>query len=451
MDYFSFPADFVWGVATASFQVEGAHREDGKGPSTWDVFTRRPGKIKNGDTADRACDHYHLYKEDVALMKYLGVQAYRFSISWPRIQPEGEGAVNPKGIAFYDRLIDELLDAEIIPFVTLFHWDLPQALEDRYGGWRSKKTAQLFGEYSAVIAKHFSDRVKHYITVNEISCYTLLAYKKELKEVFAPGKAESDAIANQTVHNAMLGHGLSCRAIRANSPKNTEIGIAHNPRFVVPLYDNHEHIAAAQRAFEALNGQILFPLLTGQYGDSFLAEAGENAPHFTGEEMKIIAEPLDFVGYNYYNGALVRPAANSAGFEIAEFPKAYPRTHIGWPIIPRGMYHVLMHHQHFFGNIPVYITENGCSAADETTPDGEVFDYDRLEYLREHLQMLCCAMKDGVKVKGYFAWSLLDNFEWAHGYSERFGLVRVDYSTMKRTVKLSGKYYQEVIRHNRVL
>jgi beta-glucosidase len=448
MDLFSFPENFVWGAASSSFQIEGAFDEEGKGLSTWDVFTRRPGKILNDDTGDIACDHYHLYKEDVALMKELGLKSYRFSISWPRIFPEGEGSVNKQGLDFYDRLIDELLAKDIMPFVTLFHWDLPQALEVKYGGWRNKKVSRLFADYTAVVAKKYSDRVKYFSTVNEIDCYTLVAHKMYGGEKHAPGKAEPDKVVNQIVHNALLGHGLSCQALRANCPSDVKVGIVDNSRFPMPVYETKENIDAAKKAFISLNSQILMPLMTGKYSDLFLKREKDNVPDFTESEMKIISSPLDFIGYNYYQSPMVRASDNEAGYEILTVPQGYPKTCMGWAITPLGIYYGLKFHKEFFGNLPVYIAENGCSSRDIELPNGEIIDIERIEFLRQHLMMVNLALKEGVDVRGYFVWTLMDNFEWSYGYTERFGIVRVNYTDMKRTVKSSGHYYKEVMKGN---
>jgi beta-glucosidase len=448
---FKFPDNFIWGAATSSYQIEGAYDEDGKGLSTWDVFSRRTGKITNGDTGDFACDHYHLYKDDVKIMKDLGLKAYRFSISWPRILPSGEGEINNKGMDFYDNLIDELLDAGITPFLTLFHWDFPQALEDKYGGWRNKEVSKLFADYSSIIAGKFSDRVKHFTTINEIECHTIIAHKMMFNERHAPGKTEPDKVVNQIVHNALLAHGLSCQAIRSNSGSDVLIGYADNPKFVIPVEETEENKLAAVKAFEILNSQILFPIMIGGYNEHYLKKEEGNLPQYTDDEMKIISTPLDYIGYNYYSARYIKASQNADGFEFIEFPESFPKTSLNWPITPKGIYYMFKFHKHFFNDIPVYITENGCATHEDTTKPGEIYDLDRIEYLRQHLQSINLAMNDGVNIKGYFAWSLLDNFEWAYGYSEKFGLVGVNFTNMKRTVKLSGKYYRDVIKNNCVV
>ncbi|MGC8765854.1 MAG: GH1 family beta-glucosidase [Brevinematia bacterium] len=448
MSLFSFPEDFIFGTATASYQVEGAVNEDGRGESVWDRFCRLPGRVWNNDTGDVACDQYHLYKEDVKLMKELNLNAYRFSIAWPRIFPTGEGKPNPKGLDYYHRLIDELLKNDIKPFVTLFHWDLPQALEEKYGGWRSKEVSKLFADYSAYVVKNLRDKVEFWSTINEISCFTILAH---LYDKHAPGKIESSKVTNQTVHNALLGHGLALKAIRENGNDKTRAGIVENLWMAWPVYEEERHINAAKKAFYDRNQQILFPFMTGRYSEKWLKEVGENAPEFTEEEMKLIGGKLDFVGLNMYMGHPVRFKENKDGYEILSFPSNFPKTYMEWPITPKAVYASLKFTKEYFGDIPIYITENGMAGKDVETKEGEVLDIDRLEYLRMHLEMVSRAIMDNIPVKGYFIWSLLDNFEWSYGYDKRFGIVRVNYSNQKRTIKLSGEYYRDVTKHRRVL
>lgn len=448
MSSFSFPKDFLWGASTASYQVEGAFNEDGRGLSVWDKFARRPGKTLNNDNGDRACDHYHLYKEDVALMKELGLNAYRFSIAWPRIFPEGEGKVNLKGIDFYSKLVDELLKAGIEPFATLYHWDMPQVLEDKYGGWRNKEVSKIFADYSALMADKLSDRIKFWSTMNEIFCFTTLAHAFD---VHAPGKIESSKVINQTVHNALLGHGLAVSAIRASANNKVSVGIVEVPAHTLPVYDSKEHIAAASKAWSDKNQQILFPLMTGTYSRGFSNRAGKDMADFTEEEMKLISQKLDFIGYNFYYGDPVRASDNEAGYEIIPITKSYPKSEMNWGITPKALYYTLKHSRDYFPDVPMFISENGIACDDNETDEGEILDIDRLEYLRTHLEMCSGAIKDGMNLKGYFLWSLMDNFEWAWGFTKRFGIVRVNYANMARTVKLSGKYYSSVIKAGRVL
>lgn len=468
-----FPENFVWGAATAAYQIEGATSEDGRGSSTWDAFCRRPGKIVDNADGSRACDHYRLYREDVALMASLGIPAYRFSIAWPRIQPDGEGALNEKGLAFYDRLIDELLAKGIEPYVTLFHWDLPQALEDTYGGWRSKEVARRFADYASVCAERYSDRVSNWITINEVGNYTVLAYRDDR---MAPGGGNIPMqVVNQSLHNGLLGHGLAMQALRAKAKKPPQIGLADNITAPWPVYASEEHEVAAAKAFLETNLTRLFPVMEGKYREQQIIRWGKDAPVFTEDEMKAIGTPLDFLGYNIYTGAAVRhsdraggyefvegqnftvakenPFKAGAGYEMVPFPPDYPRTIMGdwWTHAPRALYYALKHTKEYFGDLPVYITESGMAANDVETVHGEVLDIGRVEYLRAHLEQVAKAAQDGYHPKGYFLWTLMDNFEWGSGYSKRFGIVRVNYTTMERTPKLSAGFYAEVIRANRVL
>ncbi len=448
MSFFTFPKDFIFGTATASYQVEGAVNEDGRGLSVWDTFSRLPGRIWNNDIGDVACNQYHLYLEDIKIMKELGLDAYRFSIAWPRVFPYGEGKPNQKGLDYYHRLIDELLKNNIKPFVTLFHWDLPQSLQDKYGGWKSKEVGKLFADYSAYVVNNLKDKVEYWSTMNEICCFTILAH---VYDKHAPGGIENKKVSNQTVHNALLGHGLALRAIRESGNKKTIVGTVENPLLSWPIYENEKHISAAKKAFYNRNQQILFPLMTGKYSEEWLNEMGENAPEFTEEEMKIIGGRLDYLGLNIYMGYPIRYSENENGYEIVPLPSNFPKTYMDWGITPKALYSTLKFVNEFFGNIPLYITENGMAAKDLETKNGEILDIDRVEFLRIHLEMVSRAISENIPVKGYFVWSLLDNFEWSHGYDSRFGIIRVNYSNQKRTIKLSGEYYRDVIKNRRVL
>lgn len=448
MDQFTFPKDFFWGTATASYQIEGAYQEDGRGLSTWDAFTRRPGKILNNDTGDIACDHYHRYPEDVAIMKELGLNSYRFSIAWPRIFPSGKGTLNQKGVDFYDKLIDLLLKNNIEPFITLFHWDLPLKLEEDLGGWRNKETAKLFADYVSVMADRFSDRVKHWTTMNEIICFTMLAHRDDKH---APGKKEPRKIVLQTVHNAMLGHGLGVQSLRAHAKQKVQVGLVDNPRVTWPAIPTPENIEAAKKAFKASNQHILFPAMTGEYSDPYLESLGADKPDFTDEEMKIIASPTDYVGFNMYSGDAILASGKPDGFESLPFPQDYPKTDMGWSIAPRGLYYLLKFANEYFPGKELYVTENGMAAIDSESENGDVNDTGRMEYLRSHMEMVAKGLKEGLPIKGYFVWSLLDNFEWAFGLGKRFGIVRVNYSNQKRTIKLSGRYLAESIKAGKVL
>ncbi|MBF9018142.1 MULTISPECIES: GH1 family beta-glucosidase [unclassified Oceanispirochaeta] len=444
---YKFPSDFVWGSATASYQIEGAWQEDGRGESTWDRFCRIPGKVIGGDTGNVACDHYHRFKEDVALMKDLGLKNYRFSVAWPRIIPGGEGAVNQKGLDFYNKLVDELLAADIEPLITLFHWDLPQVLQSKYGGWKDKRMAQLFADYSDVVSRSLGDRVKKWATINEIMCFTTLAHKSDWH---APGGFESDKISNQTVHHALLGHGLATQVLRKNV-KDSFVGLVDNNDAPWPVLDTEEHRKAARKAWKDRNAQRLFPMMTGEYDEEAYVLHNGEMPDYTAEEMKIISSPVDYIGINFYNCPPVEAADNKEGYKEVQLPKGYPRTEMGWPITPDALYWNLKYLKDFFPEIPVYITENGMAGKDRVSSDGSVKDYDRIEYLRTHLRACHRAIEEGANLKGYYLWSLMDNFEWAYGYSKRFGMIRVEYDTQKRIVKESGKYYSRVMKKNRVL
>ena len=441
-----FPTGFRWGTATSAYQVEGAATEDGRGPSIWDTFAATPGKIADGSNGLEAVDHYHRYKEDVALMKGLGATAYRFSIAWPRVFPQGTGAVNPKGFDFYDRLVDELLKNGIEPYATLYHWDLPQALQDR-GGWESRETPLAFGEYAGLVAARLSDRVKHFFTLNETSAFVELGYGNG---VWAPGLNLPLGRLNQVRHHAVLGHGLAVQAIRANAKPGTEIGIADNIINAVPAIETAANIAAAGKAMRELNAAYLTVILEGRYTDAYLAKAGADAPKFTPEDLKTISSPLDFVGLNVYTpNNYVEASDSPAGYAILPVPTSFPKMASSWLTIgPEAMYWAPRLAAELWGVKALYITENGTSAADKPDATGAINDLDRVMYLRNYLTQLQRATSEGVPVRGYFLWSLLDNFEWADGYATRFGLIHVDYKTQKRTPKLSASFYREVIARN---
>lgn len=444
---YKFPTDFIWGSATASYQVEGAYNEDERGLSTWDTFSHQPGRVEQGHNGNEACDHYHRTKEDIALMKELGLKHYRFSIAWPRIMPDGEGEVNQKGLDFYSTLVDDLLSAGIEPLVTLFHWDLPQALQDKYGGWKSKEVSQLFAAYADVVTKALGDRVKRWTTINEIMCFTVLAHKEDRH---APGGKEPAAVVNQTVHNALLAHGLAMEVIRKNVPQ-AQVGLVENLLSPWPLMTEEVHINAAKQAWREMNSLILFPLMTGKYDKEIYERQFGPLPEFSEEEMKIISAPMDYIGYNFYFGNPVRYADNKKGYELVKLPKAHPRTDMDWEICPEALYWTLKYSKEFFGDIPVFITENGMAAPDQLEEDGSIQDIDRISYLRSHIKSCHRAIEAGVNLKGYYLWSLMDNFEWAYGYTKRFGIIHVDYETQKRIIKESGKYYSRVMANNRVL
>ncbi|HYX02039.1 MAG TPA: GH1 family beta-glucosidase [Reyranella sp.] len=441
-----FPAGFRWGTATSAYQIEGAVQEDGRGPSIWDTFCRLPGKIRDGANGDVADDHYHLYKEDVALMKALGASTYRFSIAWPRLFPEGRGKPNPKGLAFYDRLVDELLRAGVEPFATLYHWDLPQALQDR-GGWESRDTAQALADYAGYVAAKLGDRVGHFFTLNEIKTFVELGYGAG---VFAPGLTLPKGRLNQVRHHAVLAHGLAVLAVRAHGRRGLKVGMAEDITAALPDLDTLKNIRAAELATRELNAPYLTVMLEGRYTDAYLAAAGADAPRFTANDLKVISTPVDFVGINVYApGAYVRASDAPSGFTTIPLPVSYPHMQSSWlKFGPSTLYWAPRQVANLWKPKEIYITENGTSSADRPGPDGAVYDLDRVMFLREYLGNLRRATSEGVPVRGYFLWSLLDNFEWADGYETRFGLHYVDYKTLKRTPKLSASFYKKVIARN---
>jgi beta-glucosidase len=444
-----FPKGFLWGSATAAYQVEGAVAGDGRGPSIWDTFANTPGKVNGNATGDVADDHYHRYKEDVALMKALGVKAYRFSIAWPRVFPQGGGAPNPRGLDFYNRLVDELKANGIEPFATLYHWDLPQALQDRVGGWESPETSKAFADYAGYVAARLTDRVRHIFTINEFGAFVELGYRIG---IHAPGLKLPAKRFNQTRHSGVLGHGLAVQAIRTHAKAGTRVGIAENMTICVPVIETPEHIAAAERATREVNAQYMTVMMEGKYTDAYLAAAGADAPVFTPEELKTIASPIDFVGINIYTPMYVRAASSPLGFETVPHPASFPHMASPWLFVgPEALYWGPRHAAKIWKVKELYITENGCSSSDIPAKDGVVYDTDRVMYLRNYLMHLQRATAEGIPVRGYFLWSLMDNFEWADGYTNRFGIHYVDYSTQKRTPKLSAHFYREVISRNGVV
>ena len=443
----SFPKGFLWGSATASYQVEGAAHQSGRGPSVWDTFSHTPGKTFNGDTGDVADDFYHLFPNDIKLMKGLGLTTCRFSVAWTRIFPGGVGQPNQQGIDFYSRLVDALLAAGIQPYCTLYHWDLPQALQDR-GGWENRDTAKAFAEYAGFTAGALSDRVKHFMTMNEIRSFVELGYEQG---IHAPGlRLDSQRVA-QLNHYAVLAHGMSVQAIRAHGKPGTKVGIADNVQGTVPVVEVPKHIEAARRAMREQNASFLTVIEEGRYTDLYLKRLGANAPKFTAEEMQVIASPMDFVGLNIYQPTYIRADDSETGYAVIDPPSSFPHMYSPWLYVgPEVLYWAPKLVADIWKVKELYITENGASAADAIAPDGEVYDSDRVMYLRNYLTQLHRAIAEGVPVRGYFMWSLLDNFEWADGYSKRFGIVYVDFATQKRTPKLSATFYKKVIRDNLV-
>ena len=443
----TFPADFLWGSATASYQVEGAVHEGGRGPTIWDTFSHTPGKTHNGDTGDVADDYYHRYREDIALMKDLGLKTCRFSIAWSRIFPTGTGQPNQQGLDFYRRMVDALLASGVQPYCTLYHWDLPQALQDR-GGWENRDTAKAFADYAGYTAGQLSDRIQHFMTMNEMRTFVELGYREG---THAPGlKLDAKRVA-QLNHFVVLGHGLAVQAIRAKARPGTRVGIADNITAVVPVIESPEQIAAAHKALREENAMFLTVLEEGRYTDLYLKRLGAAAPTFTPEDLKIIASPMDFVGINIYQPAYVRADSSEAGYTVVPPPASYPHMFSDWLNIgPEALYWGprLVHEQ--WNVNEMYITENGASSSDTIAPDGHIYDIDRVMFLRNYITQLQRAVAEGVPVKGYFLWSLLDNYEWADGYEKRFGITYVDFATQKRTPKLSSHFYKNVIATGRV-
>lgn len=444
-----FPNGFLWGTATSAYQIEGAVNEDGRGRSIWDVFAHTPGKIVDHSNADRANDHYHRYKEDVGLIKALGAKAYRFSIAWPRIFPEGTGAPNAKGLDFYDHLVDELLKQGIEPYATLYHWDLPQALEDGVGGWRSSETSKAFGAYAGYMAKRLGDRVKSFFTVNEPGRFVNFGYGWAID---APGLKLPEAEVNQVRHHVALGHGLAVQAIRANGRAGTRVGPAENIVTCVPAIDTPENIYAAEIATREFNAGFLGVVLEGKYTDGFLEYTGKDAPKFTADELKIISSPLDFVGLNIYAPQYYIVAKDTKpGFHVLPFPDSFPHMYPDWLRIgPETAYWVPRLAAKVWNIKNIYISENGTAAEDKISSDGKVYDLDRIMYLRNYLTQLQRSIAEGAPVRGYFLWSLMDNFEWIRGFEQRFGLYRVDFETQVRIPKLSVSFYRDVIARNAI-
>jgi beta-glucosidase len=430
----NFPAQFVWGVATSAYQIEGAAAEDGRGASIWDTFSHTPGKTINGDHGDVACDHYHRYAEDLELVAKMGLNAYRFSVAWPRVQPSGHGVWNEKGLAFYDRLVDGMLERGIAPHLTLYHWDLPQALQDK-GGWLSRETAHHFADYAAGIAKRLGDRVATICTHNEPWC---TAYLGHHLGKFAPGMKDP-AAAIQVAHHLLLSHGLALQAMRAVGCK-APLGIVLNQSSATPATDSAADVALAEQEYARFVRWYMDPIFLKQYP----AEAAiEFYPRIEQNDFDIIAQPLDFLGVNYYT----RIWASAEQPPVAP-PKILGETDMGWEIYPEGLTELLVRIHREYELPPVYITENGMANQDEIA-NGQVMDTQRINYLRQHLDAIADAMRAGVDVQGFFYWSLLDNYEWDSGYAKRFGLVHVDYATQQRTPKESARWYREFVARQR--
>ena len=436
----TFPQDFSWGCATASYQIEGAWNEDGKGESIWDRFTHEPDHIRNGDTGDVACDHYHRYKEDVALLKDLGLGGYRFSISWPRIYPSGRGQVNEKGLDFYSRLVDELLGAGITPFPTLYHWDLPQGMQDE-GGWANRDTAQHFAEYASTVVDHLGDRVKSWMIFNEPSVFTHLAY---LSGIHAPGIRDS-RLAMRASHIVNLAQGLAARSMRATG-KIEQVGTAFSMGGSDPASDSDEDKAAAERRFRFANLWFLEPAQNGRYPEAYVSEQAVERLGVEAGDMEIAKCDLDFIGINLYSRAVVadNPQDANLGAREVQLPDV-ERTEFGWEVYPKAIHDVTMRIWDDYKR-PIYITENGCSYGDAPDANGVVNDQRRISFLQRYIGQVGRAIEEGADVRGYYHWSSMDNFEWGMGYSQRFGMIYVDFETQKRYVKQSGRWYADVIR-----
>lgn len=445
-----FPDGFIWGTATAAYQVEGAANKDGRGESIWDTYSKIPGKIKNAENGDVACDMYHRYKGDVQLMKSVHANAYRFSISWPRVFPDGYGRPNPKGLDFYNRLVDELLANGITPYATLYHWDLPQNLQDKYGGWQSKETSKAFADYAAYVIEQLSDRVKHYFTLNEIYSFTDLSYG--LGQL-APGLKLPQKGICQVRHNAILGHGMAVQAMRDVAKSPLQIGVAENIVTAVPVIETQDHIEAAKKATRELNAGLLTAMMEGAYTEEYLKSVGADAPDYTAEELKLISSPLDFVGINVYLANKYAMADDNAeGYRLMGHAKNHPTMASPWHFIsPESLYWAPRLVQELWSPKEIYITENGCGASDDLTEAGEIMDTDRIMFLKNYLTQLHRATSEGIPVKGYFHWSLMDNFEWIFGYGIRFGLFYTDYNTLERSPKLSAQYFKHIARSNTLI
>jgi beta-glucosidase len=450
----NFPENFLWGTATAAYQVEGAVNEDGRGTSIWDTFSHTPGKTRHGDTGDIACDQYHRLDEDLDLMSELGLQAYRFSVAWPRIQPDGSGSANQRGLDYYRRLVDGLRQRSIEPMLTLYHWDLPQALEDR-GGWTNRETSERFAEYARIVYEAFSDDVRFWITLNEPWVAAWMGYGLG---VHAPGVRDvSKALA--ATHHLLLGHGLAMERMRSEGGDN-ELGITLNLAPVRPATDDPADAEAARRVDGNANRLYLDPLFRGSYPEDVreLHAQDTDFSFVRDGDLDIISAPVDFLGINYYMRHTVVDPQSESGLPTAMsfgdlnamtvLPEGVETTAMGWPVEPDGLTELLVRLHEEYTQVPLYVTENGRAVHDYIDPEGEVDDEERVAFLDSHFRAAHDAMERGVDLRGYMVWSFLDNFEWAEGYSKRFGLVFVEYGTQRRVPKSSARWYSEVIRRN---
>jgi beta-glucosidase len=439
MSIYRFPSNFAWGAATASYQIEGAWNTDGKGESIWDRFAHTPGKITNGDTGDVACDHYHRWPEDIALMRQLGLKAYRFSACWPRVLPTGCGQVNTAGLDFYDRLTDALLAANIEPFITLHHWDYPQALYEK-GGWTNRDNLPYFADYAALMVKYLGDRIHKWTTFNEPAVIAWCGY---ISGTHAPGIVEDNKKASQVIHNLLVAHGLAVQAIRAADPA-LEVGIVLSQWAQEPASDDPADIAAAERQWNIGETSFLHPIFRGHYHPELVDSLGSDAPEIKSGDMALISQKLDFLGINFYSRVVLSAQGRVSAIPGSEY------TDTNWEVCAPAFRRVLNRVNNDYRVPPIYITENGAAYPDVISPDGKIHDERRIDYLRQHFIQVRLAMQDGVDVRGYFVWSLLDNFEWGHGNTKRFGLIHTNYDTLKRTIKDSGDWYARVIAANQV-
>jgi beta-glucosidase len=455
----SFPPGFTWGAATAAYQIEGAARADGRGVSVWDTFSHTPGNVRGGDTGDIACDSYHRYREDVALIKSLGLRAYRFSVSWPRVQPVGSGPVNSKGLDYYRALVDELAAHDITAAVTLYHWDLPQELQDA-GGWANRDTAYRLADYATIVAEALGDRVSNWITVNEPQVVVDNGYRTRRH---APGLDDPVAAAAAN-HHILLGHGLATQALRAAGVREVGITLDMHPVRLLGreggVGGTGELELAGAIADAEMNGLYLDPVLHGRYPDNVSAELAPPAELILDGDLETIRQPLDFLGINYYSPVFLRPgdpadlrrneepARGGLPGVVGYRPDTLDRTPMGWLVDPDGLYELLMRLSAEAPGLPLYVTENGCAAEDYVNPDGVVDDVERVSYLHKHLAAAARAIGDGANLAGYYVWSLLDNFEWGWGYQKRFGIVFVDFGTQRRIPKSSAAFYSDVARAN---
>ncbi len=437
-----FPADFIWGAATASYQIEGASSEDGRGESVWDRFCATPGKVRNGDTGAVACDFYHRYREDIALMRELGLDAFRFSIAWPRVLPEGRGRVNEAGLDFYDKLVDELLGNGIAPYVTLFHWDTPQVLEDA-GGWPARETVDAFAEYVEAVSARLGDRVAHWITHNEPWVVSWVGHGWGHH---APGR-ESDADALATAHHLLLSHGRAVEILRRNSPA-AQVGITLNLDNPYAASESPEDIAATRWVDGLHNRWFLDPLFRGSYPEDMLEAWETIMPEVRDGDLEVIATPIDFLGVNNYTSPLVAADVNGGRSQIVRRADV-DRTDMGWEVVPEGLEDLLLRLHRDYAPPAIYVTENGAAYSDVRGHDGSVQDPERQAYLEAYVAGASRAVAKGVPLRGYFAWSLLDNFEWAWGYWKRFGLVYIDYATLERVPKGSFYWYRDFVAKQR--